>query len=259
MICADNETNGPLEKFDTSDEEALGNALSNALDKYTHPDLEDDEPVNNDVGTAGHKPVETPASSSQEATASSIADETTDSTNAQNASLNVASAPTAGVVAEDRRSASNSEIPADLAGTAQPVPAANDDQQSTVSDLVYALQNKPRSMTGWLSLGLGIAWIAGCVFYGFANLGTEISAVKSFGDISNSPKILLLIAALILPLLVLWAFASMIRRAQEMRHAANSMTEAAIRLLQPEEIATGSVNTLGRAIRREVAAIGGRR
>ena len=55
---------------------------------------------------------------------------------------------------------------------------------------------------------------------------------------------------------MIWSFAAMLRRAQEMRQAAKSMTEAAIRLMQPESIATDSINTVGRAIRREVAAMG---
>ena len=48
----------------------------------------------------------------------------------------------------------------------------------------------------------------------------------------------------------------MIRRAQEMRSAAQSMTELALRLAEPESLAQDRVMTVGQAVRREVAAMG---
>ncbi len=48
----------------------------------------------------------------------------------------------------------------------------------------------------------------------------------------------------------------MIRRAQELRIIARSMTEAAMRLAEPETIARESIVSVGQAIRREVAAMG---
>jgi DNA repair exonuclease SbcCD ATPase subunit len=50
--------------------------------------------------------------------------------------------------------------------------------------------------------------------------------------------------------------ALMARRAQEMRLTARSMTEVAIRLAEPETVATEQVVTLSQAIRREVASLG---
>ena len=48
----------------------------------------------------------------------------------------------------------------------------------------------------------------------------------------------------------------MIRRAQEMRIAAQSMTEVAFRLAEPESLAQDRVMMIGQAVRREVAAMG---
>ena len=48
----------------------------------------------------------------------------------------------------------------------------------------------------------------------------------------------------------------MIRRAQEMRIAAQSMTEVAFRLAEPENLAQDRVMMVGQAVRREVAAMG---
>ena len=48
----------------------------------------------------------------------------------------------------------------------------------------------------------------------------------------------------------------MARRANEMRLTARSMTEVAIRLAEPETVATEQVVSLSQAIRREVASLG---
>lgn len=52
-----------------------------------------------------------------------------------------------------------------------------------------------------------------------------------------------------------WGFAHLVRRAQEMHVAARSMSEAALKLLQPEAAAGDRVSTLSQAVRREVAAM----
>ena len=48
----------------------------------------------------------------------------------------------------------------------------------------------------------------------------------------------------------------MVRRAQDMRLAAQSMTELAFRLAEPESLAQDRVMMVGQAVRREVAAMG---
>ena len=62
--------------------------------------------------------------------------------------------------------------------------------------------------------------------------------------------------ALIGPVIFFLSMGSVMRRAQEMRHTARSMAEVAIRLAEPETIATEQVVTLSQAIRREVASMG---
>ena len=59
-----------------------------------------------------------------------------------------------------------------------------------------------------------------------------------------------------MPIILFWAFAAMIRRAQDMRIAAQSMTEVAFRLAEPENLAQDRVMMIGQAVRREVAAMG---
>src|SRR5882757_8140548 len=67
---------------------------------------------------------------------------------------------------------------------------------------------------------------------------------------------LVLAAGIALPVLLFYVLAHMISRAQELRIIARSMTEAAMRLTEPESIARDSIVSVGQAIRREVAAMG---
>src|SRR5690606_18327918 len=65
-----------------------------------------------------------------------------------------------------------------------------------------------------------------------------------------------LAAIIVLPVLAIFAIAVLMRRTQDLRLAAASMTQAAIRLHEPESSAAHKVATVGQAVRREVNAIG---
>ena len=58
------------------------------------------------------------------------------------------------------------------------------------------------------------------------------------------------------PIFFFYLTAALVRRAHEMRLTAQSMTQVAMRLVEPETIATEQVVTLSQAIRREVASMG---
>ncbi len=148
------------------------------------------------------------------------------------------------------------EVPAELAGTRDPVFAANDDRTATAAELIYAQQREPSNAPYWIAAAASLVWIVLCAYYAGYNLGDEFSTAGSFGQALTSPPILALLAVAGGPIILLWAFAVMVRRTQELRYAARSMTEAAVRLMQPEDIALESVSSVGRAIRREVTAIG---
>ena len=72
----------------------------------------------------------------------------------------------------------------------------------------------------------------------------------------RAPALFALAAGIALPVLLFYVVAHMVRRAQELRIIARSMTEAAMRLAEPETIARESIVSVGQAIRREVAAMG---
>jgi len=143
----------------------------------------------------------------------------------------------------------------DFAPDKTPVPA-NDDHDQSIADLLYAIQQKPRSRIYGYAFVISLLWIGLCGYYASTILLPEFSTTSSLTAMLASPVGLTALAILVFPIMLLWAFATLVRRAQEMRHAASSLTEAAIRLLHPENVASGAITTVGRAIRREVAAIG---
>ena len=137
-----------------------------------------------------------------------------------------------------------------------PPAAANDEINPELATLLYSIQQKPRSKVFLFTFLISALWLGACAYYGYQNILPTISENFVPADFFKSQQLMIFAAIALLPLLPLWAFAMLIRRSQEMRHAANSMTEAAIQLLQPENTASNSVATVGRAIRREVNAIG---
>ena len=78
----------------------------------------------------------------------------------------------------------------------------------------------------------------------------------SLDQLFAHPEWVMFALGALLPVVLIWAFAAMVRRAQEMRIAAQSMTEVAFRLAEPENLAQDRVMMVGQAVRREVAAMG---
>ncbi|MFZ1814126.1 MAG: hypothetical protein WBO55_02250 [Rhizobiaceae bacterium] len=135
--------------------------------------------------------------------------------------------------------------------------AANDSQTSGLSELVYSLQQRSKSRAYLYALLLSLVWVGVCAgTYVVAARGGRIAAPSSLTDLFTSPSLALFTGFAILPLFMIWVLVITLRRSAEMRLAARTMTEAAVRLLQPEDSASESVSIIGRAVRREIASIG---
>ncbi|TKB65338.1 MAG: DUF805 domain-containing protein, partial [Mesorhizobium sp.] len=133
---------------------------------------------------------------------------------------------------------------------------ANDDRQKDYKMLLHTLNRRASNTIYWVVAFVSLAWIAGAG--GLANLlfGPGIWNIRTFDQFFARPELIGLAVAAIVPVILFWAFAVMIRRAQEMRLAAQSMTEVAFRLAEPENLAQDRVMMIGQAVRREVAAMG---
>ena len=85
--------------------------------------------------------------------------------------------------------------------------------------------------------------------------GGEMRAVGAQGG-PGAAQLFGLGAAILVPSMVFIVLAHMVARAQELRTISRSMTEVALRLAEPETIASDAIVSVGQAIRREVAAMG---
>jgi hypothetical protein len=127
-------------------------------------------------------------------------------------------------------------------------PAANDDRPS-VGQILQALQERPSRAPHVIATLVSLAWLGVAGFY--------VYSLYTAGQwpLPVSQAALLALVAFG-PVAFFYATASLARRAQEMRMTARSMQQVAIRLAEPETVATEQVVTLSQAIRREVASMG---
>ncbi|MGD9658709.1 MAG: apolipoprotein acyltransferase, partial [Methylocystis sp.] len=137
-------------------------------------------------------------------------------------------------------------------GVVAPAFAPANDDRRTVGELRQALQIKPNRSIMVLTFAAMALWAAGWVLYLYFHQGEILDGENSM----LAPKPVLTLAALVAPLIFLFLTGLMARRAHEMRLIANSMTEVAIRLIEPETVATEQIVSLSQAIRREAASMG---
>ena len=133
---------------------------------------------------------------------------------------------------------------------------ANDDRQKDFKAFRQSLNRRASNGIYWVVLLLSIAWLSGGVVLGRVLLGPDIWKIRTVETLLARPYLIVLGVAILVPVILFWGFAVMIRRAQDMRLAAQSMTEVAFRLAEPQGMANDRVMMVGQAVRREVAAMG---
>ena len=135
---------------------------------------------------------------------------------------------------------------------------ANDDRQKDFRSLLHGL-NSARLANRLLGRGAACPslWLGAAAVLADRLFGPSIWQTASLDQLFAPAGLdrCSLLGAL-LPVILFWAFAVMVRRAQDMRLAAQSMTEVAFRLAEPENLAQDRVMMVGQAVRREVAAMG---
>ncbi|MBV9066222.1 MAG: apolipoprotein acyltransferase, partial [Methylobacteriaceae bacterium] len=133
------------------------------------------------------------------------------------------------------------------------VPAANENRQS-VGAILQAMRVRPNPAPLIAALVLSIIWAGICAAYLASH--RELIVPADGVPLYRRPELGFAILGIVGPIVFMFVTALMARRAQEMRLTARSMTEVAIRLAEPETVATEQVVTLSQAIRREVASLG---
>jgi len=129
--------------------------------------------------------------------------------------------------------------------------AANDDGPS-IGGLIYALQQKPSNTPFKFAATASIIW--GAIGVAFAIVALRADApVLGLMDLLSRPTTFFAIAAIVLPISVLWLLALLAWRTEELRLRSSTMTEVAIRLAEPDRLAEQSAASLGQAVRRQVS------
>ncbi|MEO1398291.1 MAG: antitoxin, partial [Pseudomonadota bacterium] len=132
---------------------------------------------------------------------------------------------------------------------------ANDDRRGNAARLAAALARKPSSAPIWVAIILSLIWTATALWAGSNLLGPTVFQVSSWLNLSETPDLVYLAASIIIPVLLIFAYAFMVRRSQELKIAATNMTEAAYRLIEPETDALDGVRSVGQAVQQEVGAM----
>ena len=138
---------------------------------------------------------------------------------------------------------------------AGPLAPANDDSRKTTAGLLRALEIRSSRGAVRNATVLSLLWAIGGI--GLANLlfAPEIWQIRSIADLLAMPAAIGFLVAILVPILIFFAFSIMMARAREMRSAARSMAEVALRLAEPENVAGDRILTVGQAVRREVSAM----
>ena len=153
------------------------------------------------------------------------------------------------------------EVPVEREQTAEKISSkssnvANDDRYGSSSRLMYNLQARPSSVPIWVAILMSILWTAGTGLIGWLRFGDQLAQPGQMNAFLGTADFAGLLAIAALPVLGFFAVAILVRRAQDLRIAATSMTQAAIRLAEPETTAADKVASVGQAVRREVNALG---
>ena len=133
--------------------------------------------------------------------------------------------------------------------------AANDDRES-IGQLLRALQQRPSSRPYVYAWVFAVVWLAITCGLAFGTFGSAIAGLLGQGVMVSVPLVLGLLAVFLGPVAFVFVLANMLTRSQELRLVGQSMAEIAIRLAEPETLASNSIVNVSQAVRREVAAMG---
>ena len=130
--------------------------------------------------------------------------------------------------------------------------AANDDAPS-IGGLIYALQEKPSLLPFRYAAIASIVWAVVGLALGGLTLWSNLAAGAGLMQVVTRPEFFLTLAAIVVPISIVWFLALLAWRAEELRLRSSTMTEVAVRLAEPDRLAEQSVASLGQAVRRQVS------
>lgn len=108
---------------------------------------------------------------------------------------------------------------------AQAGSVANDDRLQG-SKILYGLQTRASSTPTWVALGASAVWVLGTVIAGALRFSGDFAKPGFIGSL----EFMTWLGIVIIPVIGFFAIATLVRRAQDLRLAATSITQAAVRL-----------------------------
>jgi hypothetical protein len=132
--------------------------------------------------------------------------------------------------------------------------AANDDAP-TIGGLIFALEQKPSNAPYRYAALFSVLWGALGVAIAGISIWSELGKAVPLATILVNPMMFLTVAAIGLPIGVIWFLALLAWRAEELRLRSSTMTEVAVRLAEPDRMAEQAVTSLGQNIRRQVSFV----
>ena len=134
-------------------------------------------------------------------------------------------------------------------------PPANDDR-AAIGPILQALAVGRPTLAPVIAATVGsLLWLALCGAYVAIHFpwsgGAEV--VRQY---LTRPETVLLALAALGPMILFFGFAALARRLHELRLSARSITQVALRLAEPETVASENVASLAQAIRREIGTMG---
>jgi hypothetical protein len=130
--------------------------------------------------------------------------------------------------------------------------AANDDAP-TIGGLLRALEQRPSNRPFQYAALFSALWAAVGVGITALHVVTEMDKGVTPLAIVATPITLISLAAVALPIGVVWFLALLAWRAEELRLRSSTMTEVAVRLAEPDRMAEQSIASLGQSVRRQVS------
>ena len=156
---------------------------------------------------------------------------------------------------QERRTARSSELAPEPAPKAPAFAPANDTSRRTPAAILKSLDGASLPTALRNATIISALWVLGAIGLTQLLYGGQMWQAPSVADIVAMPGVVAIFVGTLVPIMLFFAFSIMMARAHDLRNAARSMAEVALRLSEPETIASERIMTVGQAVRREVSAM----
>lgn len=116
--------------------------------------------------------------------------------------------------------------------------AANDASRRTPAAILRSLETGSMRSALRNATLVSVLWAIGGVGLAQMLFGSEIWRAASLTEALAQPGLIAIFVGIVVPVLIFYAFSIMMARAHDLRNAARSMAEVALRLAEPETIAS---------------------